>query len=236
MENDLALQLIDQNLKIYNKIAKLFSDTRQYVWEELKPFAEFVNKNDVVVDLGCGNGRLYQIFADLPISYIGIDQSEELLVIARKQFQKGKFVQGSMLSIPLPNNSVDVIFCIAALQHIPGVDFQQKAIDEMKSVLKPGGKVILSNWNLFGEWGLKQVRVGKYKELGNGDFLVPWRDAEGGVLGERYYHGFTIEELVELFASAGFRIEDQYYTKRAERSTKEQGENIITVASLIISQ
>ena len=137
-----------------------------------------------------------------------------------------------MLSIPLEQKSVNVIFCIAALQHIPGVEFQQKALEEMKRVLRPGGKVILSNWNLFGEWGLRQVRIGKYQDMGGGDFLVPWRDAEGSVLGERYYHGFTVEELESLFTSAGFVVEDQYYTKKENRSDKANGENIITIAHL----
>ena len=232
MEKTEAEQLIEQNLVVYNKIAKHFSDTRQFVWQELKPFASFVKKGDSVVDLGCGNGRLYQIFEGLPISYIGIDQSEELLVLARKQFQGGKFIQGNMLSIPLPDTSVDVIFCIAALQHMPGQEFQKKAVEEMKRVLKPGGKTILSNWNLFGEWGLKQVRSGKYKDLGNGDFLVPWRDAEGKILGERYYHAFMIPELKDLFTSCGFVVEDQYYAKKEHRSDQEKGENIITIVSL----
>ena len=232
MDKFVAGQLIEQNLKVYNTIAKHFSDTRQYVWQELKHFSTFVKENDVVLDLGCGNGRLYQIFADLPISYIGVDQSEELLVLARKQFHEGKFIQGSMLSIPLPDKSVDVIFCIAALQHIPGVDFQQKALEEMKRVLRPGGKVILSNWNLFGDWGLKQVQVGKYHDMGNGDFLVPWRDAEGEILGERYYHGFRVEEIESLFTGAGFVVDEQYYTKKENRSDKANGENIITIVHL----
>ncbi len=232
MDKLVAGQLIEQNLQVYNTIAKHFSDTRQYVWQELKPFHAFVKENDVVLDLGCGNGRLYQIFTDLPISYIGVDQSEELLVLARKQFREGTFIQGTMTAIPLEDKSVDVIFCIAALQHIPGLDFQNKALEEMKRVLKPDGKVILSNWNLFGEWGLKQVRLGKYQDLGNGDFLVPWRDAEGSILGERYYHGFTLEELDSLFTGAGFVVDEQYYTKKENRSDKANGENIITIAHL----
>jgi len=232
MDKTVAVQLIEQNLQVYNKIAKHFSDTRQFVWQELKPFASFVKKGDVVVDLGCGNGRLYQIFEGLPISYIGVDQSEELLVLARKQFHGGKFIQGSMLSTPLADGGTDVIFCIAALQHIPGGEFQKKAVEEMKRVLKPGGKVILSNWNLFGDWGLKQVHSGKYKDMGDGDFLVPWRDAEGKILGERYYHAFTLPELKDLFESSGFIVEDQYYAKKEYRAEREDGENIITIVSL----
>lgn len=235
MDKDVAVQLVDQNLEVYNKIAKHFSDTRQFVWQELKHFATFVKAGDVVLDLGCGNGRLYQIFADLPISYIGIDQSEELLVLARKQFREGKFLEGNMLSIPLPDKSVDVIFCIAALQHIPGEELQREAVQEMKRVLKPGGKVILSNWNLFGEWGIKQVQSGKYTQLSPGDFLVPWRDGSGGVIGERYYHGFTLEELESLFVDGGFVVDDQYYVKKENRVEKNDGENIITIASFLES-
>ena len=231
MDKNQATKLIEQNLRVYNTIAKHFSDTRQYVWEELKPLASFVTEGDTVLDLGCGNGRLYQIFQDLPISYIGVDQSEELLVLAHKHFHQGKFVQGSMLKIPFPDQSVHVIFCIAAFQHIPGREMQIQALKEMKRVLKPGGKLLLSNWNLYGEWGLKQVHTGKYKQIESGDFLVPWRDAEGEVLGERYYHGFTIEELAGLFKEVGLTVQDQYYVKKGKHSDKEKGENIISVVT-----
>lgn len=232
MDKKVAVQLIEQNLEVYNKIAKHFSDTRQYVWDDLKRFSAFVKEGDVVLDLGCGSGRLYQIFDGLPISYIGIDQSEELLVLARKQFQKGKFLAGNMLSIPLPDQSVDIIYCIAAFQHIPSRELQSESLFEMKRVLKPGGKIIMSNWNLFGSYGLRQVSSGKYKELGEGDFLVPWMDTGGKILGERYYHGFDLEELSQLCTEAGFEVTDQYFTKRNERVDQEKGENIITIASL----
>lgn len=232
MDSVQATNLIAQNLKVYNTIAHQFSDTRQFVWDELKPLAVYAQRGDTVLDLGCGNGRLYQIFKDLGIVYVGVDQSEELLAIARKNCPHTRLVPGSMTQIPFAEKQIDIIYCIAAFQHIPSFEFQLQVLLEMKRVLKSGGRVVMTNWNLLGDWGVKQVRAGKYKDLGNGDFLVPWRDSEGKILGERYYHAFTPDELQKLFTEAGFTLQDQYYVFKKERSDKEHGENIISVASL----
>jgi len=45
----------------------------------------------------------------------------------------------------------DVVLCIAVLHHIPSRELQLKALEEMHRVLKPGGKLIMTNWHLLRE-------------------------------------------------------------------------------------
>jgi SAM-dependent methyltransferase len=49
-------------------------------------------------------------------------------------------IVGDIRALPLPDNSVDAIFCIAILAH---VEEPHKAVDEMLRVLKPGGYLFM---------------------------------------------------------------------------------------------
>ena len=61
------MNFIKQNKEVYNKIAKLFSKTRKFLWYDLEPLVKYTKNGDKILDLGCGNGRLYQLFSDLSI-------------------------------------------------------------------------------------------------------------------------------------------------------------------------
>ena len=58
-----AKQILEQNHAVYNNIAEEFSRTRGFLWADLQPLKEYARDAQTVVDIGCGNGRLYQLLA-----------------------------------------------------------------------------------------------------------------------------------------------------------------------------
>ncbi len=103
-------------------------------------------RNKTVLDLGCGQGENSIALMAREAYVIGLDISPELIEIARKRRRKsGYSAFGSMLlcesayETGLPENSVDVIFCIALIHHLEIPKVQK----EMLRILKPGGFVIL---------------------------------------------------------------------------------------------
>ena len=216
-------------MSVYNNFAQEFSNTRQYLWDDLKPLLKYTRDGDKVLDLGCGNGRLYQLFKGMSIDYIGLDASEELIKKAWEKFPDADFSVGDMLELPFPDNSFDVIYAIASFHHLANSEDRLKALFEMQRILKPGGKVVMTNWNLLGSWGIEQVEKGKYKRWEK-DFTVPYKNPKGEVLGDRFYHAFDLLELKNLLAEAKFDVEENYFIKKGDKSNKEEGENIVSVA------
>jgi ubiquinone/menaquinone biosynthesis C-methylase UbiE len=51
---------------------------------------EYIESNQKVLDLGCGNGRLFKILKNKNIKYIGVDNSEMLLLEAQKQYPEDR--------------------------------------------------------------------------------------------------------------------------------------------------
>jgi len=227
-------EYIQLNRETYDKIAKLFAQTRQYLWDDLMSFLTYTKDNQKILDIGCGTGRLYHLFKKIQgIDYIGIDQSEGQIREAQKDFPENNYIVGEMTTLPFENEIFDVVFCIATLHHLPDEMTRLQAIREMKRVLKKGGYICMTNWNLFSHTAQKTAKSGKYLVKNEHDFIIPWKSPEGVMLAERYYHGFSLEELEDLYIKAGLKIVEQYYSKKGEISDIKKGHNIVTVLQKI---
>lgn len=221
---------IEENKKVYNAIASHFSATREVLWDDLKDLKPFTEPGDAVLDIGCGNGRLYQMFADLSIHYTGVDQSEGLIVKAREKFPGAEFVVASMVELPLPDASFDIIYSIAAFHHLPNDQLRLQALSEMKRVLKPGGKIIMTNWNAQSNWAQTKVQKGDWTIGEDPDhFIVPWKNSKKEVKGLRHYWLLTPEHLKNLAGEAGLQVEDMYYVSRGEKVEVHRGMNLVSV-------
>ena len=110
-----------------------------------------LNTNGIMLDVGCGEGRhIFGIMQQNPLMQcIGLDMDKRSLEKAEEGYAYFKtlsqagvdFLIGSAYSIPLPNNSVDIVICSEVLEHLHEYN---DAIKEIHRVLKPGGKFYAS--------------------------------------------------------------------------------------------
>ncbi|OGF31958.1 hypothetical protein A2533_01745 [Candidatus Falkowbacteria bacterium RIFOXYD2_FULL_35_9] len=227
--------------KSYDQIAGQFSYSRNYVWSDLQVFLEYVNDGDDVLDLGAGNGRMVEFLQDKAVNYLGVDSSRELIKQAKQKFPKFKFQVKDALKINY-RNKFDVVIATAVLNHFADEKSRIVVLKNIYRSLKPGGDLLMSNWNMWNEKNPKGMRKFekmkkelndenffdkfgvKKSEIDTGDVLTVW--GEDSVL---YYHAFTIEELKELCEKVGFKVVKNYYSLRGVKSTKLKGDNLILV-------
>ena len=207
MDKDYAQYLLEKTTQDYNLIADDFSRTRWNIWAEFSIFRDFVKDGDRVLDVGCGNGRLLELFKDKIINYAGIDVSEKLIDLAKKKYPENNFLVADNLNLPFPENNFDKVFSIAVLHTIPSKGLREKAISELKRVLKPGGFLILTAWDMWRKdafltlFKYAFLKLAGRSQLDFGDALIPWADKT-----KRYYHFFTKKELIALVEKKGFKI------------------------------
>ena len=145
-------------------------------------FQKYIDKNNLVLDFGCGGGFLLS-FIDCK-NKIGFDINE----VALKHASKLGINTYNNLKL-IENDSVDVIISNSALEHVPS---PIETLKELKTKLKPNGKIVFSvphetlNWdykindvnyhlhtwspmaigNLFNEAGFKNMNVKIFREKG----------------------------------------------------------------------
>lgn len=198
----------------YNAIAGEFSKSRQRDWKEFEVFRPYLKKGMRVLDLGCGNGRLVDFLSEWRVNYTGMDQSEELVKLARRAHPNEHFEVADMAELPAMKEKWDAIFMVASFHHLPRKE-QLRVLKWVVVHLEKDGLLFMTNWNLFqwrfaGTWfkTLFWPRWG-FKGLG-----IPWK---GGV--RRYYYAFTARELRKLLRAAGFTLLEE-----------QKGRNFVTIA------
>jgi len=119
-----------------------------------------LSANDVVLDLGCGEGRhvISTYIEGEGVLSVGIDLSLKDLQTAQQRFSDFSVVHspgkhfslavGSALQLPFADHTFDKVLCSEVLEHIP--DYQA-ALAEINRVLKPQGQLAISVPRYFPE-------------------------------------------------------------------------------------
>ena len=102
-----------------------------------------------VLEAGCGTGLLLRETAGFARAALGLDLSRGMLSSAR---QRGlRVVQGSLTEVPLPSASVDLVYSMKVLAHVPPI---REAVAELARVVRPGGHLLLEFYN---PWSLRYL-------------------------------------------------------------------------------
>ena len=115
--------------------------------------------------------------------------------------EKNKLVLlNDITNIKLPDNSADAIICIAVFHHLYTLENRINALKEMKRLIKPDKKILLSVWSINQP---KKTRV-TFDNYGNQ--IVKYNNKY-----LRYYYIFQIDEIKLLFEKVGLIIYKHYY-------------------------
>ena len=115
-------------------------------WHELEYCYALLGdaEGKTVLEYGCGDGNNTLVLALRGAKVKALDISPDLIQIAKKRLEVNhvegdvEFIVGSAHDIPLPDESVDIVFGMAILHHL---DLELSA-KEVRRVLKKGGKAI----------------------------------------------------------------------------------------------
>jgi arsenite methyltransferase len=159
-----------------------------------------LNQGEVVLDLGSGGG------IDVLLSArrvgpsgkaYGLDMTDEMLTLARENQRKAglknvEFLKGEIEAVPLPDSSVDVIIsnCVINLS-----TDKERVLEEAFRVLKPGGRLAVSDVVIRGE---VPVEVRRSMEL--------WVGCVAGALTEEEYRQRLFEAGFESIGIEPTRV------------------------------
>lgn len=201
---------------VYEAIAPHFSATRFAIWPKVKTFIDSFPPGSILADVGCGNGKYFGVRRDIFV--IGSDRSPGLAGVANQRLMvkniKGERSHSSGeqmaagagvgdlradvfaadgMHLPLKDRSCDGVLCIAVLHHISSVQRRVQFLEELRRILKPGGRAVITVWvseqsdqRKFAKWKrLDSNKSGGDADADGGtvttstsssctDYFVPW--------------------------------------------------------------
>jgi ubiquinone/menaquinone biosynthesis C-methylase UbiE len=117
-----------------------------------------IDANDVVLEIGCGVGRVGKQVAPLCRRWIGCDVSPSMLAFAAERLRglpnvELKETSGYNLH-GIADGSIDLVYCTVVFMHLETWDRYSYLLEAFR-VLRTGGRVYVDNANLCSEGGWK---------------------------------------------------------------------------------
>lgn len=162
-----------------------------------------VKPGERVLEVGCGRGFYEKAVTKIyrGVKIVGVDQNEKYLKMAKQEMGKGAvFLCGNAENLPLGNESFQWVICSEVLEHIRD---DEKAISEIKRVLTPGGKVMVSVPHKNYPWQLDPINWVLEKMTGKHIWASMWWLA--GIWAD-HVRLYEEEELLNKFKGHGFKI------------------------------
>jgi ubiquinone/menaquinone biosynthesis C-methylase UbiE len=142
---------VDQIRDQFTRQAQAYADTAQA--KDAAAHAKLaalvgLRASDRVLDVACGPGFLTRAFALRCAEAVGVDATDALLDIARRNaLEHGvanvRFDSGDATELPYADGAFDVVICRAAFHHFPN---PSRVLGEMRRVAKHGGKVMVADF------------------------------------------------------------------------------------------
>ena len=176
---------------------------------EVSLLRPLLRKDSLVLDAGCGDGKMTEALARLS-EVVGCDFSREALLKLRSQRDNEidvNLVECDITHTPFAEEKFDLVSCVHALSHMHSED-RAKAANEMSRVVKPGGHVFIE---VFGRGDIR---------FGEGEEAEPFSFRRGDGILTHYFQEGEVKSLfpdMELISEIGSLKRVTYGTVAGKR-------------------
>lgn len=156
--------LEEENNAYFDQVAPVYDELRKDCYGNVlrdKVVSRFTpGEGSHVADIGTGTGYLAKGLAKYAGKVVAVDSSTAMLEVAANDIIKAglnniEFSAGDAHDLPLDDASQDMVYANLLLHHLLEPEI---AIKEMVRILKPGGKIILTDVNQHNHQWVKQEK------------------------------------------------------------------------------
>jgi len=143
--------LFSRQAPSYERMYGAESEFEREIVEKRRALIRSSKRCGTALDLGTGTGTYLPEIRARAKKVIALDLTPKMLEIARERAKRGnykniKFIRGDAQKIPLPDESVDTVYCINTFYHVPN---REVAMSEISRVLRKGGTAYIEYYNTF---------------------------------------------------------------------------------------
>jgi ubiquinone/menaquinone biosynthesis C-methylase UbiE len=134
-----------RTMRHYDQSAVVY-DTQYYEEQEAKTKAALtgfaLEKENIILDAGCGTGLIFPHVANKVKSVVGIDVSASIVKMAKKrikEYSNTTLIRADADYTPFPNEIFDTVFAVTLLQNTPKPSW---TLNEMNRVAKQNATIV----------------------------------------------------------------------------------------------
>lgn len=131
--------------KFYQSTNPFFAATRLFLKQRQDIIVKWIrpDKQGTVLDVGCGGGEFIEFIAKDFLRVVGVDYSELMIELARKNIKAKNvtFQKSDCTNLPIESDSISQLFALGLLDYVKDMG---GTIGEFKRVLKKEGTAVLT--------------------------------------------------------------------------------------------
>jgi ubiquinone/menaquinone biosynthesis C-methylase UbiE len=156
-----------------------------------------------ILDAGCGSGPLFAALRDRGAIVTGFDKSAAMVELARQRLGDGADLQVADLGSPLPfpDDEFDDVIASLVLHYLQDWG---PALAELRRVLKPGGRLLVSVEHPFAITLMHREAGRKADYFATSNWTNEW--TMGGQTARMSIWHRPLHAMTDAFTAAGFRI------------------------------
>jgi len=143
-EPDEVAGMFDDVAKRYDVTNAILSGGNETLWRAATVKAVAPVAGERVLDIACGTGTSTAALAKRGATVIGLDFSAGMIAEAKRKRPKLQFVEGDAQDLPFGGEEFDAVTISFGLRNVKD---PHRALSEMYRVLKPGGRVVVTEFS-----------------------------------------------------------------------------------------
>ena len=142
-----------------------------------------IESGDILLDVGCGYGRLFPFFLQKGAVVYGVDVSPRMIEEAQKKYYdntKVRFFLMNAEQLDFEDKTFDKIFCYGVFD---ALECHYEALSEIARVIKSGGKMMISGKHKPYHEDDEEAKIAEEKaaEVNHPNFFIHWKDLENEI-------------------------------------------------------
>lgn len=181
-------------------------------WNALRNAVEIVpclramapKADDIVVELGCGTGRITRQYLGNVAFVVAIDFSVESLRLLRNAVpaelrERLLLVQSDICAPPLAPKAFTKVVSFQVIEHMPTPELRERAVDAARALMARGASLVATvyHWSTWKQYDAKRGR-------GDNTAKTGYHATEPPI----YFINFVEDEARALFSRGGLKITD----------------------------
>lgn len=167
-------------------------------------------KEEYVLEAGCGAGGMMKVFAASGGEVFGVDISLEMLKHAKK---RGKVALGDVRFLPFKDASFDYVSSLGVIEHFKE---SKEALCECVRVLKKRGRLFINVPNRYSFY-----------------FPLRWLTQKMGLYSLEYSKHFVLKELIDMGSNSGLVFKDWRVQRFVPKEARGIRKTVMSVANLL---